>query len=123
MNGKQFHRNSTSPMKNYTIICSAWINSWSMVLVFVVFLCLACPGPVCGTPVSDVSDCTYIGQGEIFQDITITVDDPFQGAITRTFDFYVPPTLYPPRALKSAAVGYFISRKNRVQGIYPGNRS
>lgn len=84
-----FSTGNISPVKNYALISPAWNYRWSVVLVFVI-LGLCCPCPVFSTPVAEVSDCSYIGQGEIFQDIAITVDDPFQGTITRTFDYYVP---------------------------------
>lgn len=42
------------------------------------------------------SDCTYAYQGMLLQDVPIAIDDDQLGTITRTFDYYVPPGLYPP---------------------------
>ncbi|HNR12750.1 MAG TPA: tandem-95 repeat protein [Thermodesulfobacteriota bacterium] len=40
-------------------------------------------------------DCSYVPKGELFQNVTIAIQDPLHGTINRTFDYYVPSSIYP----------------------------
>lgn len=44
---------------------------------------------------AEATDCSYIPEGELFQNTAISIQDDTYGVIQRTFDYYIPPECYP----------------------------
>lgn len=74
------------------------MNTFSCKNAVLLFLVLVLTSSFTTPSIAAPSDCTYEFQGKLFQNVQITIEDDTRGALSRTFDYYVPTAAYPAAA-------------------------